>query len=183
MKNNKLVILLFVAVAIIQLAAPLFMAWHWEDVLQTGQRFYWQTAPVDPYDAFKGRYIDLRFKETSGPVLDKENLEYGQTAYAVIQANADGQATISGVSAKQPTAFPYVKVKMLYIENNTAHVELPFKRYYLPENMATAAESAYRESAGKTGIAAIRLKDGYGVIEQLYIDDKSLEDYLSENRR
>lgn len=182
MKNNKL-LLVFAIVAIIQIAAPLYMAWHWEHILQTGQRFYWVTAPVDPYDAFKGRYIDLRFKETSGPVSGEDGLSYEQAAYASIEENADGKAYISGVSSKQPKENPYIKVKINYIEGGTAHIKLPFKRYYMPESMAGAAETAYQESAGKTGVAAIRIKDGYGVIEQLYIDDKTLDEYLRDSRR
>ncbi|MDF2500507.1 MAG: hypothetical protein K0Q77_1221 [Anaerosporomusa subterranea] len=177
MKSKKR-LALFTVVAVIQLAIVLYMAWQWEDILQTGQRFEWETAPVDPYDAFKGRYIDLGFKERSGPVIDNAKYAYGQKAYAIIGKNADGKAIISGVSAKQPAGKPYVKVKVTYVENGKAHVQLPFRRYYLPEHWAAPAETAYRESAGKTGVAAVRLKNGYGVVEELYIGDKTLDEYL-----
>lgn len=178
MKNNKLILLLFAIVAIIQLATPLYMAWRWENILQTGRQFYWQTAPVDPYDAFKGRYIDLRFKESVGPIADNTNLVYGQTAYAIIAESEQGKAYISSVSTSQPDQTPYLKVKVHYIEGNNAHVELPFKRYYLPEGMAAAVETAYREKTDQTGIASVRIKDGYAVIEQLYIDGQTLVEYL-----
>lgn len=178
MKNSKLLVLLFMIVAITQLATPIYMAWRWEDILQNGQRFYWSTAPVDPYDAFKGRYIDLQFKNTTGPIKDNVALDYGQPAYALIEETSDGKAFIREVSAKPPVESPYVKVRITYVEGNTAHVSLPFKRYYLPENMASAAENAYQQSAGKTGLAAVRLKGGLAVIEQLYIGDKTLDEFL-----
>ena len=178
MKNVRLLLILFAAAALLQLAAPLYMAWHWENILRTGQPSYWITAPVDPYDAVKGRYIDLNFKHAYGPLLEPDDLRYGQTAYATIASDQNGRAFISGITAGQPPAAPYVKVKVLYVENSTVHVELPFKRYYLPEDSAPAAESAYRKSAGQTGLAAVRLKDGYGVIEELYIDQQPLADYL-----
>lgn len=181
MRNKKLV-LLFIAIAVIQLFTVLYMVWQWEDILQTGQRYYWATAPVDPYDAFKGRYIDLRFKAASGPPYDNASFNYGQTAYALIGSNGDGQAVITGICANKPAGSPYIKVKVSYTENGTVHVELPFKRYYLPENLAAPAEAAYRESAGKTGVAAVRIKDGYGVIEELYLGDKTLTDYLKQFR-
>lgn len=181
MKNKK-IILLFTAVAVIQIFAALYMAWQWEDILQTGQRYYWVTAPVDPYDVFKGRYIDLRFKETSGQSLDNTRFGYGQTAYAIIAENAEGKAFITGVSSQRPANQPYIKVKVYYSEGSNVHVELPFKRYYLPENLAAPAETAYRESAGKTGIAAVRVKNGYGVIEELYIGEKTLREYLGQFR-
>ncbi|MCX7780911.1 MAG: GDYXXLXY domain-containing protein [Negativicutes bacterium] len=180
MKNNKL-LLLFAVVALAQTFTALHMAWQWEDTLRTGQRFVWETAPVDPYDAFKGKYIDLRFKETGGVIIDGAQFTYGQTAYAIIGENAEGKAYISGIASKPPASAAYVKVKVLYTEGGKTHVELPFKRYYLPENMAAPAEIAYRENAGKTGIAAVRLKNGYGVVEKVYIGDQTLEEHLLQS--
>jgi uncharacterized membrane-anchored protein len=179
MKNKKR-LALFTVIAVIQLSVVLYMAWQWENILQTGQRFEWETAPVDPYDAFKGRYIDLSFKERSGPIVDSASFTYGQKAYAIIEKNADGKAFISGVSAKQPAGKPYVNVTATYVDKGKVHVQLPFRRYYLPEHLAAPAETAYRGSAGKTGVAAIRLKDGYGVVEELYIDGKTLDQFLQD---
>ena len=182
MNNGKrpLPLLLFALVCLIQLGAALYMAWHWEDILRSGQRFYWMTAPVDPYDAFKGRYIDLRFKEDSGPVTDGSAFVYGQTAYARIGVNNEGHAVILGISAQPPAGQPYIKARTSYTQGNKVHVLLPFKRYYLPEDMAVPAETAYRQNAGKTGIAVVRLKDGYGVIEDVLIDNHPLRDYLKQ---
>lgn len=180
MKNKKLLLGLFIGVAVLQLAMPLYMAWRWENILQTGQRFYWQTAPVDPYDAFKGRYIALGFKETTAPLMDNDNLNFGQKAFAIIQENAEGKAYISGVTAKEPEQGAYVKVRVYRDGQNKIHVVLPFNRYYLPENLVPAAEAAYRGSAGKTGVAAVRIKNGYGVVEELYIGDKTLYEFLRQ---
>jgi len=96
--------------------------------------------------------------------------------------NADGKAIVIGVSSKQPEGKPYVKVTVNYTEGSTAHLEFPFKRYYLPEDLAAPAEAAYRESAGKTGVAAVRLKNGYAVIEELYLGEKTLNEYLKQFR-
>ena len=181
MKNRKFLLGLFIAAAVLQIAVPLYMAWHWEDILNTGQQFLWQTAPVDPYDAFKGRFIELRFKETSGPVTDPVNLPAGQTVYAVVAVNAAGNAYIKEVSARKPAADTYLKVKAYTDDQNNAHVVLPFSRFYLPEDIAPAAETVYREQAGKNGVAAIRIKDGYGVVEQLYIGDKTLREFLQQD--
>lgn len=153
------------------------MAWHWEDVLRTGQPSYWQTAPVDPYDAMKGRYVDLAFKETSGPVINSANFASGESAYAIIEENANGKSFISGVTANRPQG-KFIKVTINYVQDGIAHINLPFKRYYLPEGMAPAAEIAYRQNAGKDGTALIRIKDGYGVVEELFISDKTIYEYL-----
>jgi uncharacterized membrane-anchored protein len=178
MRNTKLTLGLFMIVAVLQLAAPLYMAWHWENILQTGSQYYWQTAPVDPYDALKGRYIDLGFKEQKGPLVGNFNLEHGQIAYALLAKDANGHTMITGVSATQPSETSYIRVKVSYTKDNIVHVELPFRRYYIQEDLAFAAEQAYRQRANKEGIVAVRIKDGYGVIEQLYIGDQSIYEYL-----
>lgn len=181
MINRKMLLGLFMGVAILQAFVPLYMAWRWENILQTGQRFYWKTAPVDPYDAFKGRYVYLGFKENKAPVLDNTITGFRQKAYALIAENAEGQAFISGVTARRPEQGIYINVDVYRSEEeDKAYVILPFSRYYLPEDLAPVAEAAYHKSAAKSGIAAVRIKDGYGVIEQLYIEGKPLNEFLRQ---
>lgn len=179
MKSKKMLLAVFIAVAVVQAAVPLYMAWHWENILQTGQRFLWQTVPVDPYDAFRGRYIALRFAETSGPI-GEDGITAGQAAYALIAEDAAGRAYISEICAQKPAAGDYVKVTAYPGSANTAQVVLPFSRYYLPENLAPAAEAAYRDHAGQSGTAVVRIKDGYGVVEQVYIGENTLREFLEQ---
>lgn len=179
MNNKKLLFKFFIVLAIIQLAVPLYMVWHWEDVLQTGKQYTWVTAPVDPYDALRGRYIDLRFKEMTGPIIGNAQLNSGQTAYAMIAEDQKGYAFISGISVVPPGADSYVKIKVSYVQDgNIAHFVLPFKRYYMQEDLAPIAEQAYGKSAGKEATVLVRVKDGYGAVEELYIGDQTIYDYL-----
>ena len=180
--RQQIRLLLFITAAILQLATPLYMAWHWEDILQTGETFYWQTAPVDPYDTFKGRYMDLRFQQTTIPRPDHTAWRYGQTAYALIDHDSQNHAYISGISRSAPSNAAYLQVKVSYIQDDTIHIELPFKRYYLPEDLTTAAENAYRKHVGDATVAAVRIKDGYGVIEQLYIKGQPLSEFLQNQK-
>ena len=177
MPKNKAVGLVFLFVVILQLSAPLYMVWYWEDVLNTGQPFYWETAPVDPYDMLKGRYVDLGFQEQKGIVPENVHLESGQKAYALL-ADRDGKAVITGISDRRPENSAFVRVTIQYVDKGIAYVSLPFKRYYLPEDMAPAADRAYQKSAGKDGRALVRIKDGYGVVEQLYIGSQTIYEYL-----
>lgn len=181
MKKNKLLFKLFIILAIIQLSVPLYMIWRWEDILETGQQYTWVTAPIDPYDALRGRYVDLRFEEMKGPILDNVQLNYGEAAYAVIEENQNGYAFISGISASRPEGEgnSYVKIRVSYVQDgNIAHFVLPFKRYYMQEDLAPEAEKAYRNNAGRSATVLVRVKDGYGVVEQLYIGDKTIYEYL-----
>ena len=181
MKTNKKYFWLFILLAIVHLLVPLYMIWRWEDILQHGRQYTWVTAPIDPYDALRGRYVDLHFKEMKGTIQDDVQLSYGQTAYAMIDENEEGYAVIRAISAAAPKDAPYIKVKVSYVQDgNIAHFMLPFKRYYMPESLAPAVEEAYRKNAGKECTVLVRIKDGYGVVEQLYIDDKNIYDYLQD---
>lgn len=181
MTKNKQLVKVFILLAIIQLAVPLYMVWRWEDVLQNGHQYRWVTAPVDPHDALRGRYVDLRFKEMKGPILGKERFTSGQTAYAMIGEDEKGYAFISGISAVRPEeeGNSYIKIKVSYVQDgNIVHFTLPFKRYYMAEELAPIAEKAYRKNAGIEATVSVRVRDGYGVVEELYIGDKTIYEYL-----
>ena len=55
--KSKLIIGLFLGVSFIQIITPLSMIIKRESVLKNGGQFKFKTAPVDPYDAFRGRYV------------------------------------------------------------------------------------------------------------------------------
>ncbi len=180
MTKRRVVVILFAVLAAVQLAAPLYMAWRWEDILQTGVAYKWRTAPVDPFDALRGRYVDLRFKDTRGPAAPGENFQYNQTVYASLGTDADGFARITAVSAAKPAAGDYVAARAGYYTAATGlwTVTVPFKRFYMREDLAPLAEKAYQRTAGKDAVVTVRVKNGLGVIEQLYIGDRTIDEYL-----
>lgn len=53
---------LLVLLCVIQLAVPAFMIVRREHALSMGRAFKFRTAPVDPYDAYRGRYVALNFE-------------------------------------------------------------------------------------------------------------------------
>jgi uncharacterized membrane-anchored protein len=190
MTNKKYYLLaIFAALAFIQLCVPLYMALKWENVLKDGQPFFLETAPVDPYDAFRGRYIVLGFKENTGMLAaDSLNVsfEYRQPVYALLETNSGGFGFIKEVSVNKPVEKPYVKAKFLGLDQKTSvvRVALPFNRYYVPEPLAQEAEDEMRRQARnkKSAVALLRVKDGYGAIENIYFENKPLLEYLREQR-
>jgi uncharacterized membrane-anchored protein len=86
--------LLFAVVAVVQLAVPASLIVRHELTLQQGQMFKFKTAPVDPYDAFRGRYVALRFEQNVAPVVAGEKLACGQKGYATLETDKDGFAKL-----------------------------------------------------------------------------------------
>lgn len=109
-------------------------------------------------------------------------IDLGQTVYALLGTDANGFAYITGIDAKKTEAGDYVEARASYTVSGYVSVILPFKRFYMREDLVPQAEKAYQSSAGKDGSVSVRIKNGMGVIEQLYIGDKTIYDYFQSKR-
>lgn len=173
-KRNIIIRYAFLVLLVLQAAVPLYMVWRWEQVRSMGEVFLWKTAPVDPYDPLRGRYLNLHFVENSGPVAQAGAVNYGEYAYGLLARHEDGTAYISQIVPVKPAAGAYIRGRILQVDGMKATLELPFTRYYLPEERALALEARTRQRSLAQPIAAVRIQGGYAVIEDLYIDELTL---------
>jgi uncharacterized membrane-anchored protein len=179
--KTSLVIGLFISVCFLQIIAPLSMIAKREAVLKHGAQCKFKVAPVDPYDAFRGRYVALRFEEDYVKGVKQTGLGYGQEVYALINIDNQGFARFSGLAITHPAGGLYIKARLRYVSEEKAYLDLPFDRYYLEEKSAPLAEELYRQhtQAGKLdAYVIIRVQNGFAVIEGLYLADKRIEDLI-----
>lgn len=178
---NRTVILALVAVvALLQLAAPGYTIWRQERTLAFGQAFKFRTEPVDPYDAFRGRFVALGFRDAWPRTLEGVTPEAGKTVYTSLAVDADGFAVLDAASDTPPTSRPYLKAKWAF----DGRIVLPFDRYYLDELKASEAERVYREKAGEDNASLlVRILDGNWAIENLHIGGTPLRDVLADPAR
>lgn len=180
MKTKSLLFLFAVAV-LLQLAVPASMIARRERVLRDGQAFKFRTAPVDPYDAFRGRYVALGLEQRSVPLAPGQDFQRGQKVYALLEEDAEGFAHYAGLSRTRPEAQPFLATRIHYVSGTNAFLDLPFDRFYMEENKAPAAEQAYREHSRRTNNTAyiqVRIQNGFGVIEDLYLNNTPIQAYL-----
>jgi uncharacterized membrane-anchored protein len=185
-----MIFLLFVLVAVIQLAVPISQIARHEHILQSGVPYKFRTAPVDPADAFRGRYVALAYEGTAAPLREGDDLRYGMPAWVRLGKDEAGFAHFVELSATPPESGDYLRVESLFIDQRgdggKVRFSLPFDRYYMDEDDAPRAEAAYRRHAGRsdgdavTAYVLVRVKEGRGVIEELYIRDKPIREFLSE---
>ncbi|MGM0453375.1 MAG: GDYXXLXY domain-containing protein [Thermodesulfobacteriota bacterium] len=155
------------------------MIWRHEHTLQTGDRYRFQTEPVDPYDAFRGRYVALDI-DTRMPAARR--FAVGQTVYAAVAENKDGFAEFSMAHAAPPDG-AYIQAAVKHWRGGAVDIHNPFDRYYMNEALAPAAEQAYRRHSRRQkqdAWIAVRIRDGFAVIEELYIGDRPIAQYLAE---
>lgn len=181
----------FAGVALAQLAAPAHLIRREQRTLAEGTAFRFRTAPVDPADPFRGRYVQLEFEAAciEAPIAG----EYRRGLYyAMLALDGDGFATLGTLSRERPPGGNYLRVRARPwgCADERMAVELPFGRYYLPEALAPRAEAAYAELNRLRGLdeaagapvpawVSVRVRDGHAVLEELYLEGKPVAEYLA----
>jgi len=161
--TKKLIIPLLIVAFAIQWCAPVYAIAHKYNILRTGEEFKFSVRPIDPVDAFRGRYVSL-----NSPMGFSENGKYGALA-----VGEDGYAYVSEVMDDKPKSGPYVKNSGKY------WFRLPIDRYYMEENLAPRAEALMRRSRfNGEAYVTVRVKNGELVISGLYVDGVAIEDIL-----
>lgn len=183
--NPTVKLAVFGLVALAQLAAPAWMIGRREWVLEHGTVYKFKTAPVDPYDPFRGRYVWLAVEQNTAPYIGQGPPPYGKDVYAVLEVGEDGFARFSGVDLRPPAAGDYIRAHGDYAGEGMILLRVPFDRYYMNERKAPEAELAYREhSTGeqRDAYVTVRVLDGYAVLEQLYISGAPIEEFLASTK-
>ena len=179
-------VIIFLVVALVQLTVPASAIWKHEQTLRHGRVWKLKTAPVDPEDAVRGRYIALRFAAEEVPhelALPKDSYSLsGKILYAVLKEGEDGFAQIDRVSETSIRGDNVINVSPGGWRQDRAYLVFPFNRFWVSEANAPAAEKAYLENSrrGKeNAYVTVRVRDGDAALEQLYIDNHPLSEYLS----
>ena len=174
MKSWRLVV--FVLVALVQLAVPASLIWKREQTLRHGTIWKFRTAPVDPVDAFRGRYIALEFEAESQQISPPADVESGRTVFVTLRTNGEGFAEIDQVLAKPPAGDDFFEGRLA-----GKTISLPFDKYWATERDAPAADAAYRAESRRdkrNAFVTVRVFRGDAALEQLYLDNQPLGEYL-----
>lgn len=179
--KRRLALGLFLCLALAQLAVPASMIARRELTLQYGRQYRFQTAPVDPSDPFRGRYVALHLQADTAPTLPGIPLTPGQRVYAILTEDAAGFAAIASLSLVPPGGDTYFQTSVNSVSSDRVYVALPFDRYYTDEHLAPAAERAYWQHSRRQTHEAyitVRVRKGLAVLEELYIAGKPLGEFL-----
>ena len=180
MKKKWLLIGLFVALALIQIAVPVSTIVRREHALRYGRQFKFRTRPVDPYDAFRGRYIALGFEQDEVSVPPNSSLKRGQKVYALLATDKEGFTAADRITLTPPENVDYIKVKVQWLRRGKAGLDLPFGRYYMDEGAAPAAEHAYQtymQQEARDAYVTVRVRGGLAVLEELYVAGKPIVEF------
>jgi uncharacterized membrane-anchored protein len=153
-----------------------------EAIISTGRAWKFRTAPVDPNDPFRGKYIVLSFSNTDLKVKDASIWNYGDMAYATFREDSAGYAHIDQIDQQIPDREDYLEVKISSVintpEEQRIYVEYPFDRFYMDEKKAGEAEQMYQDALAdreQETYALVYIKNGRGVLTDVKIGVQSLK--------
>lgn len=186
MSKRNLVLACFAAVILAQLAVPAWMIVERETTLSQGAVYKFRTQPVDPVDAFRGRYVWLRLEPDTVIVPDGGVWRYNQKAFAVLGTGTNGFAVVERLERERPVGVDSLRVRIGWVEGrDKVHIQWTgLDRFYMTERKAPAAEAAYRTHSVRSNQAchiSVRVRRSVGVIENLYIENRTIQDWLREN--
>lgn len=188
MNKKKIIISVFIATAVLQIVVVAGIIARYEIILSSGKEFKFQTAPVDPYDAFRGRYVALDIKESNFQIKKddskREDFKRGERIYGIIEVDKNGFAKFAKLQHKKPEeGVDYLRVKVLWDYGDSVRLYIPFDRFYMEESEALKAETAYRENSRKENTyITVKVWAGYGVIKELFIDNTPIREYINKEK-
>ena len=190
MNNKKILLAAFILTVLAQLFVPAKMIWDREDVLKNGIEHKFKTAPIDPNDPFRGKYITLRYADNSIEVENEKGWQRDEIVYLSFETYDDGFSKIKSVSKEEPTGSQdYLKAKVWtapYKNFKKLTIEYPFDRYYMEESKAYDAEVAYVETqrdTSKMTYALVNIKNGEAVLKDVLIDGIPIKEIVKANQK
>lgn len=177
MKRVGLVI--FALVALAQLSVPAWAVWMRTQTLSKGKLWKFRIAPIDPSDAVRGRYVTLSFAAEEVPRSEPVLLETPTFAY--LKEDSRGFAEVDHLSATAALGDNVIKVLPEGWWNNVQRVKFPFERIWLAEGVAPAVDRAYgqsRREQNQNFYVTVRVYHGDAAVDQLFIDDQPIAEYL-----
>jgi len=184
-------IALFAVVMLLYWWFPYSLISGQQKILKQGVLWRFRPMPVDPYDAFRGKYITLsynaRMPYPKAFATDSTLDPYSTTFYVSLESDSAGYAYFDQLHLTPPNRshFP-TRITSQY--DSTARISIPenIRRYYLPEDMAPLAEERYRTLSRQNRLQPdsavvyldVRVWDGKVAIEELYMEGQPIKEYL-----
>lgn len=173
--NKKFLLPAFAAMVLLQLFIPAKMIFDKEQVLNTGDLFKFRTAPVDPNDPFRGKYVALNFADNTFQYTKEEDWYNSDLVYVTLSTDSAGFAIIKNVSKQIPENETYLTATVQSVQPSEQQlvIQYPFDRYYVEESKAPEIEKKYLEAfqdSSKVAYALVAVRDGDAVLKDLVVD-------------
>lgn len=202
--NARVRILVLVVLSVAQVGAAAWSIARYESTLRFGALYRIGVQAFDPADAFRGRYVAVQpsivLTRPIAPATEQllQEVQAGsRTAYVVLATDAQGFARVGRILTEAPPSGDYLEVGRVWPRWSPQadppqsgqlriigyNLGFAFDRYYMNEAAAPAAQQRYveamRRNTGTRAWLAVRVRNGVGVIEGLFIDGVPIEEIVA----
>lgn len=186
MKSQKIILIIFLCVVIAQILAPTKMIFDQENTIKKGKAYKFLTAPIDPNDPFRGKYIRMNYEINSFKTKDSI-WERNQEIFVYLKDSL-GFAIIETVSKEKiniPNHFVKAKTGWYYKNSKELTFTLPFDRFYMEESKAKPAEDLVRKNRVEhlkenRTYALVYINEDKYVLDNVFINDKPIGDLVNK---
>ncbi len=188
MNSNKIILSVFILVALTQLYVPLKMILNVEKLLVTGIEYKFKTASIRSGSGL-GNYITLRYDENMINIQNQKDWVKGETIYVLLKTDDDGFAKIKLVSKNRPTDnnnFIKAQMKQTWVKKTKKYkltIEYPSNNYYLGESKAEKVNLFCKKSQKDTTqniFALVSINEGEAIVKDVLFDGVSIKEILMQ---
>lgn len=141
-------------------------------ILRDGQEVALKTAPIDPRDLLRGRYVRLNYAASSIDVDDilpwldddERRVSRDRTVYVTFESDAEGFDVPTDVVLKRPSGGKYIRASVTggqvffngdVIGGGRLRVDFGVDRFYTNEQLAPELEERMRDGEITTVVVAV----------------------------
>ena len=178
MKSKKVIFLVF---ALVLLTVPMYMMIASEGVLENGHFHKLKLRAYDPFDPFRGKYLNLNYDNS---LKYDEGLEIGQTCYVTLAKDSLGFSRFDYAHATKPKGDDYIKTLIGWISDDACSIKTDnLSKYFINEDKAAKAEhivQEYQREHPDDIYVGIRVLNGEVRLEDIYIEEIPILEYLEK---
>jgi uncharacterized membrane-anchored protein len=184
---KKMIMVLFAVMCLAQWIVPGKMVYDSENTIAEGTLYKFKTAPIDPSDPLRGKYITLNFQENFLQFTDSAEWQRGDQIFVTFTTDSAGFALPEQIYHERPEAGSYLETFVDHINHyggdHEAWYKLPFDRFYVEESKAQQAEDLYwkaQRDSVQIVYALVSIGQGQAVLQDVIINDKPIIDIINE---
>lgn len=142
--------------------------------LYAGRTVLLKIEPVDPYDIFRGYYLNLEYEISRLGSLNRGHLPKKGRAYVVLQESNKGVWKAVSVHAKWPSEVPE-NALVIKARKEYSHFTYGLESFYVPETERSRIESELRKNISDAYAEVSVGPFGNATILRLRVKDKLYE--------
>ena len=180
-------LIFFAAMCLAQWIVPGKMIYDSENTMASGTLYKFKTAPIDPSDPIRGKYVTLSFQDNFFHFRDSAEWNRGDQIFVTFTTDSAGFAIADQVYHNRPESDSYLETVVEHVDYYGAQhkvwYNLPFDRFYLEESKASKAEEVYRNAqrdSAQHAYALVSLGPGHAVLQDVVINDRPILDIVNE---